>query len=73
MEQQIIANGGTDADTTDDYIYNHNSAALIQAIDSWMESKGLSDVKAVMDGKAGEVNKALLLEVFNSGWEQYQP
>lgn len=71
--EQIIANGGTDADTTDDYIYNHNSAALIQAIDSWMESKGLSDVKAVMDGKAGEVNKALLLEVFNSGWEQYQP
>lgn len=70
--EQIIANGGTDAVTTDDYVYNYNSAALLQAIDNWKTTNGISDISGIMNGKYGTTPRAELLEIFNTGWEQYQ-
>ena len=76
--EQIIANGGTDAKTSDDHVYDYKDTTLVaklqEEVAKWETTIGKNlDINSIMKGNAGiEARNALLL-IFNEGWEQYQP
>lgn len=74
--EQIFANGGTEVDTSDDFIYNSSKLAstLQEEVAKWSTTMGKSlDINSIMKGNAGIEARNALLEIFNTGWESYQP
>ena len=76
--EQIIANGGTDANTSDDYVYDYKDTTLVaklqEEVAKWETTIGKNlDINSIMKGNAGIEARNSLLLIFNEGWEQYQP